>query len=67
MFLIKVTLASQIECAVAVGGRVEDKLDVRARRNKRDLRVPFPTAVLKANLPLLLGPVSVARVSHLKN
>lgn len=66
MLLIKVTFTTQIECAVAVSGGIEDKLNIGARRNKCDFCVPLTTAVLKAYLPLLLGPVSVAGVSHLK-
>jgi len=56
-----------VEVAIVEIGRVvsgcgaKNKLKVGARRRKRDLRVPFPTAILETYLTFFGRPISVAK------
>lgn len=51
---------------IVPGCVAENKLEIGTRRRKRDLRVTFPTAILKTYLTFFQRPVSVTSVSHLQ-
>lgn len=64
VFFVEITIIG-IDRIVS-GCVAENKLEVGARRRKCNLRVAFPTAILKTYLTFFERPVSVTSVSHLQ-
>lgn len=61
--LIEITV---IGAGEVVGERVEDQLQIGARRGEGHICMSFTAAVDEANLPLLKWPVSVSGVANLR-